>query len=134
MICLNVLEHIADDLKALLHIHHVLKPGGRMVLLVPAFQFLYRTVDRSLNHHRRYTRKNLLPRIREAGFEIERSFYMNVIGMAGWFLYNRVLKRKEESADRINFFDCCIAPVAARVERIVPAPFGLSLIAVSRKR
>ena len=134
VVCLNVLEHIEDDLSALSHMHHALKEGGRLVLLVPAFQFLYGTVDRSLDHYRRYTRKNLLPRMREAGFEIERSFYMNVIGMAGWFLNNRVLKRTEENADQINFFDRYIAPIADRTERIVPPPFGLSLIAIGQKR
>jgi SAM-dependent methyltransferase len=133
VICLNVLEHVEDDLRALSHMQSVLKPGGRLVLLVPAFQFLYGTVDRSLDHYRRYTRKSLLPRMRAAGFEIERSFYMNVIGMAGWFLNNRVLKRREENADQIEMFDRYIAPVAERIEKIIPPPFGLSLIAIGQK-
>jgi SAM-dependent methyltransferase len=134
IVCLNVLEHIEDDLKALLNMHHVLRQEGRLVLLVPAFQFLYGTVDRSLMHHRRYSRKDLLPRIREAGFEIERSFYMNMIGMAGWFLNNRVLKRREENAEQIDFFDRYIAPFADRLERTFPPTFGLSLIAIGQKR
>jgi len=133
VICLNVLEHIEDDLKALSHMQSVLKPAGRLVLLVPAFQFLYGTVDRSLDHYRRYTRKNLLPRMREAGFKVETSFYMNMIGMAGWLLNNRVLKRGEENAEQINFFDRYIAPTADRIERLIPPPFGLSLIAIGQK-
>lgn len=134
VVCLNVLEHIHDDVRALRHMHNALRTGGRLVLLVPAFQFLYGSVDRSLEHHRRYTRSTLLPRMREAQFEIERSFYMNVIGMAGWFLNNRVLKRQEENAEQIGLFDRYIAPVADRIERIVPPPFGLSLIAIGRKQ
>jgi SAM-dependent methyltransferase len=133
VICLNVLEHVEDDLSALSHMHSVLRPGGRLVLLVPAFQFLYGTVDESLDHYRRYTRKNLLPRMKAAGFEIERSFYMNVIGMTGWFLNNRVLKRREENADQIELFDRYIAPVAERIEKLFPPPFGLSLIAIGQK-
>ena len=133
VICLNVLEDIEDDLRALSHMHSVLRPGGRLVLLVPAFQFLYGTVDESLDHYRRYTRKNLLPRMKAAGFKIERSFYMNVIGMSGWFLNNRVLKRREENADQIELFDRYIAPVAERIEKIFPPPFGLSLIAIGQK-
>jgi SAM-dependent methyltransferase len=133
VICLNVLEHVEDDLRALSHMQSLLKPGGRLVLLVPAFQFLYGTVDKSLDHYRRYNRKTLLPRMQAAGFHIERSFYMNVIGMSGWFLNNRLLKRREENADQIEVFDRYIAPVAEKIEKLFPPPFGLSLIAIGQK-
>lgn len=134
IVCLNVLEHIEDDLKALSRMHGMLAPGGRLVLLVPAFQFLYGTVDRALGHYRRYTRKDLLPVMRRAGFVIERSFYMNVIGMAGWFWNNRIIKLSEESGKQIGFFDRFIAPLAEFSERVLPPPAGLSLIAIGRKR
>jgi SAM-dependent methyltransferase len=133
VICMNVLEHIEDDLRALAYMRSVLAPGGRVILLVPAFQFLYGTVDRAIEHYRRYTRKDLLPKLRAGGFEVERAFYMNVIGMAGWFWNNRVRKIKEENAAQIGLFDRFIAPWAERVERAVPPPFGLSLIAIGRK-
>ena len=58
---------------------------------------------------------------------------MNVIGMAGWFWNNRIAKRREESKSQIGFFDRLIAPVAELVERVLPPPFGLSLIAIGRK-
>ena len=133
VICLNVLEHVEQDDKALEHMHAVLQPGGRLVLLVPAFPFLYGSVDRSLAHYRRYTRKTLLPRMRDAGFRIERSFYMNMVGMVGWFLNNRILNHREEDPAQIAFFDRFIAPPAERFERLVPPPFGLSLIAIGVK-
>jgi len=115
VICLNVLEHVEQD------------------DLVPAFPFLYGSVDRSLAHYRRYTRKTLLPRMRDAGFRIERSFYMNMVGMVGWFLNNRILNHREEDPAQIAFFDRFIAPPAERFERLVPPPFGLSLIAIGVK-
>ena len=133
IVCLNVLEHIEDDFKALGRMHRMLVPGGRLVLLVPAFQFLFGTVDRALGHYRRYTRKGLLPLMERAGFVIEESFYMNSIGMAGWFWNNRIIKRHEESKTQIGFFDRYIAPLAELGERILPPPAGLSLIAVGRK-
>jgi len=133
IVCLNVLEHIEDDLRALSQMHTLLMPGGRLVLLVPAFQFLYGSVDRSLGHYRRYTRKDLLPRMRQAGFFIERSFYMNVVGMAGWFWNNRITGRSEESGKQIGVFDRYVAPLAEFTERLIPPPAGLSLIAVGRK-
>ena len=134
IVCLNVLEHIEDDVRALREMNALLSSGGRLVLLVPAFRFLYGSVDRALGHHRRYTKKDLLPAMRRGGFEIERAFYMNVVGMAGWFWNNRVIKRVEESAGQIGVFDRFVAPWAERIERPVAPPFGLSLIAVGVKR
>lgn len=133
VICMNVLEHVEDDLAALKYMNRVLVTGGRAVILVPAFQFLYGSIDHAIEHYRRYTRKSLLPVMERAGFKIERAFYMNVIGMAGWFWNNRVRKIEEENAKQIGVFDKFIAPWAERVERALPPPFGLSLIAIGRK-
>jgi ubiquinone/menaquinone biosynthesis C-methylase UbiE len=133
IVCLNVLEHIEDDLKALSEMHQVLISGGRLVLLVPAFSFLHGTVDKALGHYRRYTRKDLLPLMEKAGFTIERSFYMNVIGMAGWFWNNRLIKRTEESGPQIRIFDRFFAPTFEFTERLIAPPFGLSLIAIGHK-
>jgi SAM-dependent methyltransferase len=133
IICMNVLEHVEDDAGALRFMHSVLAATGRAVILVPAFQFLHGTIDAAIGHYRRYTRKMLLPPMRAAGFEIEASFYMNVIGMAGWLWNNRIRRTREENPAQIAVFDRFIAPWAERVERALPPPFGLSLIAVGRK-
>jgi len=132
VVCLNVLEHVKDDLRALSFMRTVLEPGGRLVLLVPAFQFLYGSVDRAIGHYRRYTRRDLAPKMRQAGFEVEDSFYMNVIGMAGWFWNNRIMKIGEENPGQIGLFDRYIAPWAERIERALPPPFGLSLITIGQ--
>lgn len=134
VVCLNVLEHVEDEARALSFMHSVLVPTGRAVILVPAFMFLFGTIDTRIGHFRRYTRKTLLPRMREAGFEIEDSFYMNVIGMTGWFWNNRIRKSQEENLDQIMVFDRYIAPWAERLEKLLPPPFGLSLIAIGQKR
>ena len=124
---------VEDHAAALRFIHSALVPGGRAIVLVPAFQFLYGTIDAKIGHFRRYTRRDLLPRMREAGFVIEHSFYMNVIGMAGWFWNNRVRRIKDEDVGQIVVFDRFIAPWAEPLERLIPPPFGLSLIAIGRK-
>ncbi len=134
VICLNVLEHIQDDLRALVQMHGLLTPGGRLVLLVPAFQFLHGSVDQALGHYRRYTRSDLIPIMRQAGFVVENSFYMNVIGIAGWFWNNRIVRLKEESRHQIGIFDRFIAKPAELIERLLPPPFGLSLIAIGGKK
>jgi hypothetical protein len=106
---------------------------GRLIVLVPACQFIYGTVDRSLGHFRRYSRRSLLLKMRSAGFEIEASFFMNLPGIAGWFLNNRVLRRRQESRDQVVFFDRFIVPLVERLERVIAPPIGMSLIAIGRK-
>jgi len=69
----------------------------------------------------------------EAGFLLQTTFYMNMIGMAGWFWNNRVRRINEENAAQVELFDRYIARQAERFERLIPPPFGLSLIAVGRK-
>jgi hypothetical protein len=71
--------------------------------------------------------------MQRADFFIERSFYMNAIGMAGWFWNNRIINRSEESRKQIGVFDRYVAPLAEFTERLVPPPAGLSLVAVGRK-
>jgi hypothetical protein len=75
----------------------------------------------------------LRPALASAGFELERLFYMNVIGIAGWFWNNRVRRIEEENTTQIGLFDRFIAPWAEPLERWVPPPFGLSLIAIGKK-
>src|SRR5947209_2599289 len=70
-ICFNVLEHVEDDVGALVNMRHILTPGGRLLLIVPALSWIFGTVDRSLGHYRRYTPAVLRARMAAAGFEIE---------------------------------------------------------------
>ena len=134
IVCINVLEHIADDAKALSDMYTLLKPGNRLILLVPAFQFLFGTIDRIVGHHRRYSKRELSSRLIQAGFSIRGIYFMNCIAVFGWFLNNRVLKRREESPSQVALFDKCIAPWMQGIERVVRPPFGLSLIAIGEKK
>lgn len=133
VLCVNVLEHIKDDCAALANFHALLQPGGRLVLFVPAHQFLFGTVDRQLEHYRRYSRREVRSKFEEAGFAVEHLSEMNLVGMAGWFLNNRVQRRKRVSSQQIMFYDRWVAPWAERMESVVPPPIGLSVLAVGRK-
>jgi SAM-dependent methyltransferase len=134
VVCLNVLEHVEDDVEALRIMNQLLCPDGRLVLLVPAYQFLYGTVDRSLKHCRRYSRKGLIAKLQHTDFRIEHLCYMNLLGVFGWFYNNRLVHRKEESTKQVVFFDRAIVPWLSRIEKRVRPPFGLSLVSISRKR
>ena len=131
--CANVLEHVEDDAAALAHMHALLEPGGRLLLLVPAFESLWGTMDDADHHFRRYRKATLVPRLHEAGFEVERLRYMNPLGMAGWLLNGKVLRRRIVDSGQYAFYDKLV-PTLSRIESVVPPPFGLSLVAVARRR
>lgn len=131
-ICINVLEHIEQDVQALHTIHAVLRPGGRLILVVPAHPALYGSLDRSLGHIRRYAKAELERRLRDTGFEIEKLFHHNFVGALGWFFNGRVLRRKRLPKLQAKAFDKFV-PLFRALETHVSMPFGLSLIAICRR-
>jgi hypothetical protein len=106
----------------------MLRPGGRAVVLVPAFQKLFGSLDQELGHVRRYTRADLSQRMSEAGFRVERTFYFNVVGMIGWWVNARLRKVPRIPTEQLGYFDSLV-PIL-RLEDLVPLPFGQSVIAI----
>lgn len=133
-VCMNVLEHIEDDLGALRAMRSILVPGARAVLIVPALPALYGPIDRNLGHYRRYKRDGLRRLAIEAGWEVTKLHYMNAVGCAGWWFNAHVLKKEAQSEAQIAVFDRCVVPVVAALERAVRPVFGQSLFAVLEKR
>ncbi len=129
----NVLEHIEDDERTLAACFQLLKPGGIHFIFVPAFQILYGSMDRLLEHHRRYRRKDLIRKLQQSGHRVLQSRYCNPIGFLGWFVNNRILKIREQQSKQIRFFDRYILPAQNRLERRLPMPFGQSLYIVATK-
>jgi SAM-dependent methyltransferase len=132
VVCLNVLEHIEDDLTVLQRMQQILPPGGRVILIIPAFMALYGPIDQHLGHYRRYTRRGLIATAEKAGLRPRLLHYMNTVGFFGWWL-NAKMKRQEQSEAQIATFDNYIVPVMARLEGWVKPPFGQSLFAVLEK-
>ncbi len=129
-VCLNVLEHTPDDCLALAQMGAVVRPGGAIVLMVPAFPSLYGPIDRNLGHFRRYSRAAIARLAQRAGLRLRRVRYSNFIGFFGWWMNARVWKLEAQSARQIEVFDRYLVPIASAVEEIVPPPFGQSLVAV----
>ena len=113
VVCLNVVEHVEDDLGALRNIFSALKPGGRAIILVPQDQKAYGTLDEVLGHYRRYSEAQLRARMEEAGFEVERMLHFNRVTRPGWRFNGQVLKRRSFSRFQLRVFDCAGAVVAA---------------------
>jgi 2-polyprenyl-3-methyl-5-hydroxy-6-metoxy-1,4-benzoquinol methylase len=131
IVCLNVLEHIKDDKLVISNMNNVLKTGGKLILYVPAMKMIYGTLDVALYHHRRYDKSELEKMLKEAGFEILSSRYMNFLGVLSWFIYSRVLKRSIPAEGRILFYDKYLVPIVSFIEKIIRPPFGQSLLIIA---
>lgn len=130
-VLINVLEHIADDRGALNQLFGLLRPGGRLIIWVPAFSALYSDFDRRVGHHRRYTKSALKTEFARCGFEIEDLRYVNAVGALAWFVMARLLRRTPTVGTKVRVFDRYMVPVLKRVEHRYPMPFGQSLFAVA---
>jgi len=132
IVCMNVLEHIEDDERTLQTFWTLLEPGGRLVLVVPQYRWLYNALDANDGHFRRYRRAELARRLEQTGFEIEHASRFNAAGILGWFVNGTMLRRRELPAGQMQLFD----GFAARLfwlEALIGPPVGLSLLMVGRR-
>lgn len=132
VVCVNVLQQIEDDVGALGAFREVLLDGGTLILLVPALQFLFGSMDAADRHVRRYSRADVTRKLLASGFSIHRIRWMNVLGIPGWLLNGRILRRGLIPASHYAAYDR-VVPVLRMVESRFPVPVGLSLLCVARK-
>jgi len=131
VVCCNVLEHIEDDRATLSDMLALLQPGGRLVLLVPALSWLYGTLDQHLRHFRRYEKEELQEKLGQAGFALEDIRFVNRVGILGWFVNGRILRRSVLPRSQLQAFKLFF-PLLRREEQN-PPPTGMSLLAIARK-
>ncbi|MBO0838777.1 MAG: class I SAM-dependent methyltransferase, partial [Actinobacteria bacterium] len=128
----NVLEHIDDDIAALRAIREMLRPGGRVGLLVPGGgDALYGVVDAENRHFRRYTPGRLRARLEEAGFEVVSVRRVNMVGALTWYLKGRILRSTAFPVGQIALFDRFV-PLFRRLDSLTGPPFGQSLAGIAR--
>lgn len=133
----NVLEHIEDDVAALRTIHGVLRPGATLAVYVPALRSLHTGLDVIAGHYRRYGRRELVEKLRLAGFEPVDCHYADSIGYFAT-LAVKVLGYREgmdlESARSLRLYDRWIFPLSRTLDALgVRRLFGKNLFAVARK-
>jgi glycosyltransferase involved in cell wall biosynthesis len=131
VVCLNVLEHIEDDIGALKNMHSVLQDGGRVVILVPEGRSLFNSLDESLGHCRRYSEEELCNRLVEAGFTVESLLRFNRASRPGWWLNGTIMKRRTINRFQLRMFDHMVW-LCRRIDHHLPWP-PTSIIAVGRK-
>jgi SAM-dependent methyltransferase len=131
VVMFNVLEHIEGDAATLKAVFNHLRPGGTLVLWVPAFQLLFSRYDELLGHHRRYRKQQLRDLVSSCGFSVLDARYVNAVGWFSWVIVARLLRRIPD-AHAVAMFDRMVPAIRA-VERVVRAPFGQSVFLAARK-
>lgn len=126
---LNVVEHIENDRQAIANCKKLLKKGGHLVILVPAFQSIFNHFDTALGHFRRYTIHSLKLGFQANELTVVHDQYFNLIGMAGWWVSGSLLRKKiipEGQMKLYNFF----VPVFRIMDKITNKWLGLSVVMV----
>lgn len=139
----DILEHVEDDVDALREWARVLKPGGKIVLTVPAYQWLWSEHDVSLHHHRRHTRKTISNKAKAAGLKPKKLSYAIVFSLplvVGFRFLNKILGRKVDSetsyvdvSDGINRLFTSFLKLEAKAHGHISYPAGTSVVAILEK-
>jgi SAM-dependent methyltransferase len=125
--CLDVLEHLDDDLEALRELRRVTAPGGALVVTVPAYQVLWSAHDERNLHRRRYRSSQLASAAESAGWVVERQTYFNslLLGPAALVrLADRARGASPESSD--------LARTPARLDALLEKPMRLEAWLIAR--
>jgi len=133
VVALNVLEHIPDDVEALRSFAGLLRPGGAVVLVVPAFPIAMSKFDRAIGHQRRYRKETLRAAIESAGLQIEVLRHVNGPGLLAWIVGMRLLRMRPGSGPVLRAWDGRVIPRIRRRESRHEPRFGQSILAVARR-
>ena len=144
-IALDVIEHIRDDVAVLTEIGRVLKPGGKLVITVPAHQYLFSTHDKALHHVRRYSKQGLINSIAASGLDLLRLTYTNFMLFTPIAIV-RTLKKLVPEKEGLPSSDASVPPepINALLSAIMgaerqwlrkhPLPYGVSMMAITQKK
>ncbi|HOY33068.1 MAG TPA: class I SAM-dependent methyltransferase [Bacteroidales bacterium] len=127
IIAVNMVEHVENDRLAVQNCGKILRKGGRLVILVPAYQWLYNRFDTELEHFRRYRIEDLKTLVAHAGFRIDSARYFNFIGILGWWFSGSMLRSKNIPECQMSLFEFLV-PLIKVTDRIIMNKAGLSII------
>jgi SAM-dependent methyltransferase len=131
-VALNVLERMDDDVAALRSMGRAAIPGGRVLLVVPAFPSLAGAFDDALGHLRRYTPDSLRAAVEAAGLIPEVIRPVNLLGGLAWWAAVRVGRQARPTPTLVNLYDRVVVPAERALERRVQPPFGQSILCVAQ--
>ena len=128
----DVLEHIEDDKEELINVSSLLSKNGKLIILSPAYQWLYSEFDEAVGHFRRYTKRTLLEVIPE-GMQINDLRYLDSIGLLASFANKILLHKSNPSIKQLRFWDKVIIPLSRLIDPLLFNSFGKSIFGVWMK-
>ncbi len=131
VVCLNVLEHVEDDMTGLKNIYSTLSPGGHAIILVPQGQEIFGTLDTALGHYRRYSEAELRQKMESIGFRIEKVIMFNRVSRFPWYFSGRILKKSALGVGQMRLFDRFVW-LWRKIDRFLPWK-AISVIAIGTK-
>jgi SAM-dependent methyltransferase len=131
---LNVLEHIADDAATVTALAGKLRPGGRLIVYVPAFPILFSAMDRKVGHLRRYRRGRLTALVAGAGLRVERAVHVDSLGFAASLLYRLVGSDAGDINEAaLRTYDRLVFPLSRALDAVVGRWVGKNLLVIAVK-
>jgi 2-polyprenyl-3-methyl-5-hydroxy-6-metoxy-1,4-benzoquinol methylase len=129
---MDVLEHMEDDRAEMTRAASLLRPGGHLVVLSPAHQWLFSPFDQAIGHYRRYS-KRTLSELHPEGLELVQARYLDAFGMLA-SLGNRLLLRSPlPTAGQIALWDKVLVPLSSSFDRLLGYSVGKSVVCVWRR-
>ena len=133
LVYINVFEHIEDDRAELRTIFETLPSGGHACIFVPANSWLMSDFDRRIGHFRRYSKKDLVAKTKEAGFEIVTARRFDFAGVLPWLVTFRLLKVKDIKPGMASLYDKVVVPVEKLTEKYIQPPVGKNVLLIAKK-
>lgn len=130
---INVFEHIEDDEAELAYLYEALPKGAYLCIFVPANPFLMSKFDKSIGHYRRYTKKELEQKVKDAGFTIKESRKFDFIGVLPWYVNFTLLGTTKMQPSAAKTYDKLVVPVARRIESVAEPLFGKNVLLIAKK-
>lgn len=140
VLCLDVLEHIADEQVVVKELKRVVKPGGILIFSVPAFTWLWGKHDVQNNHFRRYNFNQLESLLKKSGLYVERSTYFNCFLLPAVWFFRRMLPKKSLETDfeigsgSLNQLLLSVLKLESFLLGFCNLPIGVSQVIISRKK
>lgn len=129
---IDVIEHIQNDQKELILAQKFLKKNGHLIILVPAYNYLYSPFDKTIGHYRRYNKK-MLKQLIKNNLVQERIIYIDSVGVFISLLNKFILSQKYPTIKQILIWDKLIVPISQVTDKIIAHSFGKSLIGIWKK-
>lgn len=132
IVALNVIEHIEHDDLAISNCYKLLKPGGKIIILVPAYQIIYNKIDQELAHYKRYSSHSIQKLLIEKHFLVVESKYFNFVGLIGWIFFGIISKQRKLPKRPVGIFEAFV-PLFKIIDFLLLNKMGLSVITIAKK-